>query len=418
MQALGGSAGDAAADTSMLERSGFGAELAGAVLHGAHLLEGYGMTMAVSPRPHIGWVLIAPEPPQRTLAFSDSPNRELVWAWPLLACSDAVVGRALFAGTLAEKNRSWREFRNYVRQGHTYDSAARLVGDRTRALLQYYRMLNLAKAELLRVAPGQIIGQPINHGLSLVRTKSGTLAGDRLVVKNGVFPLLYESRIGRQLAVKTEIPVTRLIGIITEVGMEREHAHLGESLETGLMHSVRVSDSECWSVLALVDPAPLLACTATRKLLAEHYEEIPLPQQWKEEFAVSRRMNLSKVRIYQSKWTVPDQNDLLGCARKAYDCFAPYIGYSHTPFDGELYASLYKSKDFPMPADLARYALVFYLSSLVRYHPSVLDPVTQPAQSWFFDRFVQESDLPMLIDAANGIRGHRQVFYGPETLRA
>src|SRR4029453_17307614 len=44
-------------------------------------------------------------------------------------------------------------------------------------------------------------------------------------------------------------------------------------------------------------------------------------------------------------------------------------------FDALLCSSLYKTRILPMPASLARYALMFYVSSLVRYKPSQLDPV-------------------------------------------
>jgi len=69
-----------------------------------------------------------------------------------------------------------------------------------------------------------------------------------------------------------------------------------------------------------------------------------------------------------------------------------------------------------MPVSLARYASLFYLSSLVRYKPSSLDPQSQGKQAWLFDSFVSECALALLTEATDGITG-KTTFFEPHQYR-
>ena len=63
-----------------------------------------------------------------------------------------------------------------------------------------------------------------------------------------------------------------------------------------------------------------------------------------------------------------------------------------------------------MPAPLARYAAIFYLSSLVRYKPSALDPVRQGRIAWLFDSFAREAPRRILANSVSGILGQPLAF--------
>jgi hypothetical protein len=83
----------------------------------------------------------------------------------------------------------------------------------------------------------------------------------------------------------------------------------------------------------------------------------------------------------------------------------PYVGDSVTDLtEFTLSPSLLKTKAFPMPPDLARYALMYYASSLVRYKPAALDPVRQARQSWLLDSFTTETPIFLLSNALAGIK--------------
>src|SRR5438552_1565022 len=109
--------------------------------------------------------LSPPYPGSILTTFAEPPSADLIWREIDMEASYPDRGRALFTGTLAQRNKLWREFRSYVRQARDYDEAARTIKGASAALLLYYSALNLAKAELLTSVPNPISGQTIRHGL-------------------------------------------------------------------------------------------------------------------------------------------------------------------------------------------------------------------------------------------------------------
>jgi hypothetical protein len=118
-----------------------------------------------APTPFTGW---SPGPlgPGAIVTFSEPPSSEIAWLNLNLFYEVRAQGRSLFEGSLSQRNTLWREFRNYVRQARTCFEAGSRVPCSSSTLLMYYAFLNLAKAELLRTNPKQIMGQTIRHGLS------------------------------------------------------------------------------------------------------------------------------------------------------------------------------------------------------------------------------------------------------------
>jgi hypothetical protein len=66
--------------------------------------------------------------------------------------------------------------------------------------------------------------------------------------------------------------------------------------------------------------------------------------------------------------------------------------------------SLYATKMVPMPASLARYAAVFYLSSLVRYRPDRLDPMIHGGDAWLMDSLADASPVQIMAASLNWLR--------------
>src|SRR5437868_2549298 len=95
-----------------------------------------------------GSALGVPHPGETHNSFVEPASPELLWREFDLEASYADRGRKLFTGTLAQRNRLWREFRSYLRQAKEYGDAATYVRGPSAALLLYYMALNLAKAEL------------------------------------------------------------------------------------------------------------------------------------------------------------------------------------------------------------------------------------------------------------------------------
>jgi YaaC-like Protein len=78
--------------------------------------------------------------------------------------------------------------------------------------------------------------------------------------------------------------------------------------------------------------------------------------------------------------------------------------------DCVLCPSIWNSDFVPMPASLARYLLMYYVSMLARYAPERLDMRTAAKHAWLLDAFVDQSALRLLHSFLNGISGKTELF--------
>jgi YaaC-like Protein len=131
----------------------------------------------------------------KSLNVDEDHNPDAIWELLHSYADVRSKGRTLFAGTLGEKNRYFDEFKNYIRQAHTYFAAAKPVDDASASLLYYCAFLQLAKAELLTINPAAVYQVRIGHGLSYRIGSAARPLTSRVAVLDGVFPHLYSQRI-------------------------------------------------------------------------------------------------------------------------------------------------------------------------------------------------------------------------------
>ncbi|MFJ4201628.1 YaaC family protein [Streptomyces sviceus] len=370
-------------------------------------------------RPYNNWLLVPPFNPKKGFkGWADSASFPLLLENLRRHAEISAVGRARFSGTLNQKNALWKEYRNFLRQALSNFEAAITVSNRSACLLYYYAMLNFAKAELLSIVPGNITGQFVGHGLSFSPSRAKTVAGDVLVVKPGVFPWLYEARTGHKLPTGTKIPVKRLLAQIPEIASQAEDAGMGETQIVPFHHMIAMDNTHTWPLLLL--ESGISESKSSEKLLLRHFREVEVTPNWRDHFALSRRVT-SRVKLYESLKVAPKQpsggitiDDPMGFTENIRDILDRRTT-EHC--DALICPSLYKTKMFPMPSSLARYAVTYYASSLVRYKPSVFDTQIHPEQAYMFDAIARECALPMLIDTLSGLEGVDQLFYAPGALR-
>jgi hypothetical protein len=370
-----------------------------------------------SARPIERYVVMPPAlHSKETLMFGEALNAKLIWLMLNRLMLIPEQGRILFTPPLSNQNRLWREFANYVRQGNAYWSGAEHTPGSSAALLYYYAFLNLAKAELLMTRPADIEGQSIHHGLSFSPTRAHSVAGDVVKVVNGVFPMLYEKRTGLSISPGTLLSIPRMLSALPEIGLELEASGIAKSrIEIGY-HTIAVDSFASWVLLAttctgfLAEPQH-----ATTKLLDRYFDTFrsgadAFPD-WRKLFGLSVRGVSAGLMVLQSKATfsatAPDGSiipDQAAAFTYLHEVASPYVNDPiGMPVDVVLTPSLLKSRELPMPASLARYALMFYVSSLVRYKPSALDPIRQAQAAWLFDSFAEESPLRLLANSLSGI---------------
>jgi len=364
------------------------------------------------------------ETSKRALVLIDEPAESQLWVRLNHLARTPSKGRPLFPPPLPNQNRLWIEFGNYIRQAAAYWNGARKIDGSSAGLVYYYSLLNLAKAELLIANPGLIYGTKINHGLSFSHTDSKGPRSDRLTVQRGVFPSLYEHRTGRALPQGTQLSVKSIMGNVPEIGLEFEESGLGSQGTKLGFGAVLADPAQAWNVVYFLgEPIfPAKIREPAQRHFLRSFREVDRPSAGhalREMFGLSTR-NPNRGTLYELKSTFSDQGkpDLMAAERNLATAIKPYgSGPGFYTCDFMLSPSLLKSHALPMPPSLARYALMFYVSSLVRYRPSALDPIRHPEISWLIDLFVTESPLTFLLDAVIQITG-QSICYDRTYFRA
>lgn len=381
------------------------------------------MTLPVK-RPQIGSILKPiTDPATGYKSWSEQPSIPLIRELLRRHADLPSYGMSRFQGTRAQKTSLWREYRSYVLQALSNFDAAASIADRSACLPLYYAMLNFAKAELLVADPSKIAGQQIGHGLSFSPIKAKKVATDTLLAKNGVFRLFYEKRTGRKLQLNQRLPVGRLLKNIPEIGTQLRDVQFDCPDLIHLFYLVAHDANSSWPVL--LTWKEISRSSRTGKLFHKIFERVQLDVRsvsWRHEFGISRRVPAYIPAMYQSVDVAANTGNGIintqgadAITWKIRDILSVSFGGAS---DGVLTPSLYESKLLPMPVSLARYAVIYYASSLVRYRPSIFDSLGAPENAYLFDAIARECALPALLDALSGLEGQAQVFYGDDFIRA
>lgn len=360
-------------------------------------------------------------PEQGLVSYSEPDWQALAWRTITALATLPEQGLALFPGTVAERRRIWREFSSFIAQARSYWDAARATTAPSSALLYYYAFLNLAKAELLRTHPAQVIGRRIGHGLTMRLRR--VPEADRVRTNRGVFPLLYRVRTGQSIREGTDLPVKRLMAMVPELGTEVTEVLKGDVQTQGLLHAIALSRAELWSVLAFHDNSLSTSTNRAATTIRQNVRFVSVPdtvaRRWRDVFGMSARSR-PPVLYAESITTRPvgsgaaTEQDVFRMASDTWRSLTPFIEEStYANYDAFLSLSLFKSRTLPMPPSLGRYALVFYLSSLVRYQPSRADRRTTPTWGWMLEAFVEQSAMPLLHNALSGLLGKPHRFLAP-----
>lgn len=374
-----------------------------------------------APRPFTHWICRAPCDPVRPAnIWSESASIDLIRELIRRHSELVTYGRQRFAGTLAQKNASWRHYRNFLRQAISNFDAAINVPNRSACLLYYYSLLNFAKAELLNTHQNNLVGKFIGHGLQFSTYRAQSIAGDVLTVKSGMFSLLYQKRTGLTIRTNQRLPIKRLLANIPEIGTQLSDAGLGRTAAFPIWQSLVTDGTSAWPVILTPASLDTIQAASIGKAFLKTFRPVNPHFQWREVFGVSKRLAIQPY-MFEACRVAP--NGVLplneyGAQGITWEISSVLSRATNESYDAWITPSLYKQDFIPMPSSLARYALLYYASSLVRYRPSMLDPELYPEQSYLFDAIARECALPILIDTISELEGRDQVFIAAGSFRA
>jgi hypothetical protein len=373
-----------------------------------------------------GWRV--PPPTWQPAAMSTGPTIEL----PEFRNADflwdsfhALMGKPSWArDNLSEELH--RERCGFIRQAESYWSGAQKVDGTAGALLYYYCFMNLAKAELLPLRPNEMVADPM-HGLRCRPSAQENFATAELKVDslsrvpNQIFYFLYEKRTGEAWPASIDgVNVVEALCRIPELVYETQKLGYTSSV-CHVYHTITLTEThEARSEIAAVNYEAIRRSASTAKAIGNHYSEtLPFPN-WRDIFALSPRGHGGHIAWLSAKDSV--NIDLGGnymrgdlgwpdwLARLQVDLGACVEPPQTSSVDGYILPSISTTAIHALTTDLARYAIYYYVSSLVRYRPSTLDFSLKPDQAWLLSAFTRQSALPLLQGFFNQISKEGVIF--------
>jgi hypothetical protein len=319
-----------------------------------------------------------------------------------------------------EAERSHQLFQAFVRQGQAFFQSAERLHYRASPLFYYYCFLNFAKAYICLRRP-EVFSGKIRHGVFHDYDPNKGFAEQIVTITaNGVFPLFYELIVGTKLPNGFHLSVPDLLGYMSDIQFEYEHAGYGAHKLLpvkcrGLVKNVSESASETWAVVAVHKFEMLESCPNAVGSFLQCFEEVALKKYLCERvFGISAPERLG-FRFFQSKQTMTiDQTgtpvgDLLSPSRKAVEMiYMPSVFRSEFDF----FFSLPIADDLRLNFDelFAGYLIFFYLGDLVRYHPDYLEKILYSKESWIIQRFTRSCATTLLKRMTLLLLGENRVY--------
>jgi len=311
-------------------------------------------------------------------------------------------------------------FRALVRQSKTFFQTGMKLHFRAAALMYYYSFLNLAKAYLAIRNPAGLSKNP-THGLSIGRFTPRSLREQKIYAsgRGSVFQGLYQAEFGRRLPKGFPLDITTLLGYSSDVMHEYQRASFGRfrllpSKIRLLSHQAgRIS----WPFIAVLNFDQLRPFKKSLTQFFAYFEEVQPDRQFIRHAMEIMGENHQQFAYFQSRrtysWSQTDTIDIAAIRADAYRAINPlFESPIHSDeYDFKITLPLRTNYQLPMNQPLAVYACLFFIGSLVRYHPEYLERLLDSEEAWIVERFVRGSSLSLLRYFANAILGEDYLFF-------
>jgi len=322
----------------------------------------------------------------------------------------------------AEREHLWREFRAYVRQAEGFYRGACVLPWKSSPLNYYYSFMNLAKA--IAVTRGLLAPQPaqspraLQHGLS-ARVVQGTPDKWKITAKStdGVFALLYQATVGVPIPDSTEMDARELLGYVISIRWQLEKSGSPAAGSWFPCHWVFLSQGDqVWDVIGISRGAAVSRLPAT---LSGVYQELspeaakPLARETLGLQAVQAQAFrfLQRTTPIQAqepgKYNVGEIEQSLRAAMP--NCVFEYLDGTDFQFCIGLPYEV-ATGTIPMNELAASYAVLYFLSSVVRYHPDYMDHIGESTDAWLIESFAKSAPLSLLRQLVAAALGYTLII--------
>jgi hypothetical protein len=316
-------------------------------------------------------------------------------------------------------------FRAFVRQAKSYYSSAKTLHYRSSSLLYYYSFLNLAKAYLLLLQSQRIMDQKVYHGLIYDTPITNTDFQFEIIgVRQGAFPMFYAAQTSNGISTSTNstLNIVKLLSYPTEISTQYQLAGYGiiNILSSLAVAAVDRPNKHSWIILGIPAAANLNDFLSLHVNFLNTYQEVQIN---KDQLALVFGLSVPELyffRFFQQITTTPIIGsgsfiDPVAYQQKIFNDLSPYISSHYfddnKDFDLVLpYTDTANPTQIPITEVLAIYAIMFYLSNLVRYRPDYLEALLNTKPAWLIENFVTSTPETFLRIMVSKIIGIDYIF--------
>src|SRR5262249_707147 len=301
-------------------------------------------------------------------------------------------------------------FQAYIRHATTSFEAAQAFPPRASPLNYYYPSTHFAQSYIFLCNP-TFVEKNLTHGLTTSPT-SINLRKQKLLVKgNGVFPLFYHQITGTPLASKSSLKLVDMFGYSSDVGYEYEHLRYGRraSFKTKFAIGMNGNTKTAFPIIAVLGTLGR-DFDRIRVQLTRTFDQVNLHERYERKIFNIVNPERQYFEFFESKKEYPvTASDIVP------DVISNMRGLvSYSPFYDDVLLVLNKPIRAPklaaMNEVLAIYCCMFFLGSLVRYKPDLLEKMLSTKDAWLIERFTKSVPLTFLRHLRNLIDGQYQAY--------
>jgi hypothetical protein len=352
-------------------------------------------------------VLFPPSLNKSVLSCSGNIQGELLASFDFYAEINEIGKRLLKSNHHPNPNKSFGRFQAYIRQAKTFYETAEFLHHRASPLNYYYSFMNLAKA-LIFVRDPTFVDHNLKHGI-IQKPQNGLLRRQRVIVKKaGVFPKFYETTTRNTLLNNSSLSIVDLLSYVSDVAFEYVEIKYGSpsSFRTKI---VFCSDAQKLNVFPLmaINTAQSKRFKTIEKRLTKIFDEVMLPPHiLKNVFELKAEVS-PHFRYFEGK-PVPVNSPLDKMLAGISDYISPNPFNDDIPF--LLNSPIRAPKLSTMNEMHSIYIIMFFLGSLVRYRPDLLENMLSTKDAWILERFIKSAPLTFLRYARNLLDGRYLVY--------
>jgi hypothetical protein len=299
-------------------------------------------------------------------------------------------------------SEAYLRFQAYIRQAKTFYEAADALHHRAGALIYYYSFLNIAKALIFLKNPA-FVDHNLHHGIKS-RPTIGSLGEQHIqITQDGALQRFYKLVTGQEIA-GAKLKVADLLGYCSDVQYEYVRLKYGEpvSFPCRLVIGLDRDQKHAFSLIAVLN-GQHPAFENLRNYIENNFEEVEIAKGAARDMFGMLAEEMATTRFFESKkeWVSPATSEIL--TNDVASLLSNLISYN--PFnDDRLFVinhPITTPKIAPMQELIAIYCSMYFLSSLVRYRPELLEAMLSTKDAWLIERFIKSAPLTFLRLARN-----------------